>query len=83
MDVKGLDKTYVFSAVLITSGILLAIALPYFYPALIGFLPGSFGTTAVCPMIFILTQRPQKIFIRNGNYYYINHRLLFFGIAKK
>ena len=60
MDIIGLDKTYIFSALLIAVGILLAITFPYFYPALIGFCLVGFGTAAIFPMTFMLAGTSKK-----------------------
>ena len=60
MDVIGLKKTYIFSSVLIAIGILLAIAFPYFYPALIGFCMVGLGTAAIFPMTFMLAGTSKK-----------------------
>ena len=60
MDVIGLKKTYIFSAVLIAIGILLAITFPYFYPALIGFCLVGVGTAAIFPMTFMLAGTSKK-----------------------
>lgn len=60
MDVIGLQKTYIFSALLIAIGILIAITFPYFYPALIGFCLVGFGTAAIFPMTFMLAGTSKK-----------------------
>lgn len=60
MEVFGLEKTYVFSSVLIAIGILLAIIFPYFYPALIGFCLVGLGTAAIFPMTFMLAGTSKK-----------------------
>jgi len=60
MDVIGFKKTYIFSAVLIAIGILLAITFPYFYPALIGFCLVGVGTAAIFPMTFMLAGTSKK-----------------------
>ena len=60
MDVIGLEKTYIFSAILSVSGILLAILFPYFYPALIGFCLVGLGTAAIFPMTFMLAGTSKK-----------------------
>jgi MFS family permease len=60
MDLIGLDKTYIFSALLIAVGILLAVTFPYFYPALIGFCLVGFGTAAIFPMTFMLAGTSKK-----------------------
>jgi len=60
MDVIGLQKTYIFSSLLIAIGILIAITFPYFYPALIGFCLVGFGTAAIFPMTFMLAGTSKK-----------------------
>lgn len=60
MDVIGLEKTYIFSSILIAIGILLAITFPYFYPALIGFCLVGLGTAAIFPMTFMLAGTSKK-----------------------
>ena len=60
MDVIGLEKTYIFSSLLIAIGILLAIIFPYFYPALIGFCLVGLGTAAIFPMTFMLAGTSKK-----------------------
>lgn len=60
MEVIGLEKTYIFSSVLIAVGILLAITFPYFYPALIGFCLVGLGTAAIFPMTFMLAGTSKK-----------------------
>lgn len=60
MEVIGLEKTYIFSSVLIAIGILLAITFPYFYPALIGFCLVGLGTAAIFPMTFMLAGTSKK-----------------------
>jgi MFS family permease len=60
MDAIGLEKTYIFSALLIAVGILLAIIFPYFYPALIGFCLVGLGTAAIFPMTFLLAGTSKK-----------------------
>lgn len=60
MDVIGLEKTYIFSSLLIAIGILLAVIFPYFYPALIGFCLVGLGTAAIFPMTFMLAGTSKK-----------------------
>jgi MFS family permease len=56
----GMPATYVCSAVLIVSGILLSILVPTFWPALIGFSLVGFGTAAVIPMTYSLAGASTK-----------------------
>tara|TARA_R110001583_G_scaffold69300_2_gene196570 strand:- start:7809 stop:8954 length:1146 start_codon:yes stop_codon:yes gene_type:complete len=60
MDFIGMPKTYIFSAVLIASGILTAIIFPTFWPALIGFCLVGIGTAPLFPMTFILAGTSSK-----------------------
>lgn len=56
----GMPKTYFLSALLIFSGILLAIGLPYFWPAMIGFCLVGLGSAAIIPMTFTLASGSRK-----------------------
>lgn len=56
----GLPKTYIFSASLITLGILIAVVFPFFWSALIGFCLVGFGTAAIFPMTFALAGKSKK-----------------------
>ncbi|WP_423147145.1 MFS transporter [Rubrolithibacter danxiaensis] len=56
----GMSKTYILSASLIVSGILLAVILPSFWPAMIGFSLVGFGTAAVVPMTYSLAGTSKK-----------------------
>ncbi|QHT69657.1 MFS transporter [Rhodocytophaga rosea] len=56
----GMPATYIFSSVLIVSGILLSILFPTFWPALIGFSLVGFGTAAVIPMTYSLAGASSK-----------------------
>jgi MFS family permease len=60
IDKIGLKYTYVFSSLLITTGILIAVFLPYFWSALIGFCLVGFGTASVFPMTFALAGTSKK-----------------------
>ncbi|PKP14096.1 MAG: MFS transporter [Bacteroidetes bacterium HGW-Bacteroidetes-3] len=60
MEAIGLEKTYIFSSVLIAVGVLMAITFPYFYPALIGFCLVGLGTAAIFPMTFMLAGTSKK-----------------------
>jgi len=50
----GMPATYIMSASFIFTGILLAILLPNFWPAMIGFSLVGFGTASVIPMTYTL-----------------------------
>jgi MFS family permease len=56
----GTKKTYVFSSLVITTGILTAIIFPYFWSAIIGFCLVGFGTAAIFPMTFALAGTSTK-----------------------
>jgi len=60
MQEIGLQKTFIFSASLITLGILIAIVFPFFWSALIGFCLVGFGTAAIFPMTFALAGTSKK-----------------------
>lgn len=60
MEHFGMPKLYIFSALLIISGILLAVLFPYFWPAVIGFCLVGFGVAAIFPMTFILAGTSKK-----------------------
>lgn len=56
----GLQKLYVFSAILISSGILIAVIFPFFWTALFGFSLVGFGTAAIFPMTMVLAGTSKK-----------------------
>jgi MFS family permease len=56
----GMAKTFVISACLIFTGILLAIIWPSFWPSMLGFCLVGFGTAAVIPMTFTLASGSTK-----------------------
>ena len=56
----GLQKMYILSAVLISSGILIAVLFPYFWSALLGFCFVGFGTAAIFPVTLSLAGTSQK-----------------------
>jgi MFS family permease len=60
IDKIGMGATYVLSAALIFSGISLAILLPSFWPAMVGFSLVGFGTAAVIPMTYTLAGASRK-----------------------
>jgi MFS family permease len=60
MDRIGMEKLYIISALLISSGVLTAILFPYFWPALIGFSVVGIGVAAIFPMTFILAGTSKK-----------------------
>lgn len=56
----GMAKTYVLSAGLIITGILLAVIFPYFWTSVIGFCLVGFGTAPVIPMTYLLAGDSKK-----------------------
>lgn len=56
----GAKKTYLFSAIVIKTGILIAILFPFFWTALLGFCLVGFGTAAIFPMTFALAGSSKK-----------------------
>lgn len=56
----GMPKTFIISSCLIFFGIILAIALPKFWPSMIGFCLVGFGTAAIIPMTFTLASKSRK-----------------------
>jgi MFS family permease len=56
----GMPKTYMLSAILISAGIILAIAFPFFWPSMIGFCLVGLGTASVIPMTFSLAGASKK-----------------------
>lgn len=60
METIGMPRTFIFCSVFIITGIILSVAWPQFWPALIGFCFVGFGTAAVIPMIFLLAGQSRK-----------------------
>ncbi|HYC87051.1 MAG TPA: MFS transporter [Chryseosolibacter sp.] len=56
----GMPRTYMLSSALICAGILLSVALPYFWTAMIGFCLVGLGTASVIPMTFALAGASKK-----------------------
>lgn len=56
----GMPKTYVMSAICIISGISLAVTMPNFWTAMVGFSMVGFGTASVIPMSYALAGASQK-----------------------
>lgn len=56
----GMPTTYILSASLVFVGIGLAIFLPEFWPAMIGFCLVGFGTASIIPMTFLLAGASKK-----------------------
>jgi MFS family permease len=60
IEKMGMGRTYVLSACLIFCGVSLAILLPSFWPAMVGFSLVGFGTAAVIPMTYTLAGASKK-----------------------
>lgn len=60
IDKIGMALSFTISALLISSGISLAIIFPYFWPSMIGFSLVGFGTAAVIPMVYSLAGASKK-----------------------
>ena len=56
----GMPKTYVMSAICVVSGIGMAIILPHFWTAMIGFSLVGFGTASIIPMSYALAGASRK-----------------------
>lgn len=56
----GMAKMYVMSGSLVCLGILMAVAMPTFWPSLIGFCLVGFGCASVIPMTFSLAGHSKK-----------------------
>jgi MFS family permease len=60
IDYFGMEKLYFLSAILIMSGISIAIVFPQFWPALVGFCLVGIGVSGLFPMTFILAGKAKK-----------------------
>ena len=60
MDIVGMAKTYILSAILIAAGVSTAIFFPTFWPSLFGFCLVGVGTAPIFPMTFILAGTSNK-----------------------
>jgi MFS family permease len=56
----GMPKTFIFSSLIIFSGITLAIAFPTFWLSLFGFCLTGLGTAAIVPLVFSLAGHSKK-----------------------
>lgn len=56
----GMPKTYFVSAMLIVTGIGLAVLFPYFWTCMTGFCLVGFGTASIIPMTFLLAGYSKK-----------------------
>jgi MFS family permease len=56
----GMPAIYIASAVLVSSGITLAIVFPYFWPAIFGFCLVGLGTASIIPMTYSLAGNSKK-----------------------
>jgi MFS family permease len=60
IDVIGMPRLYIVSAALVCTGILIAVAFPYFWPSVVGFCLVGMGTASVIPMTFTLAGNSKK-----------------------
>lgn len=60
MENFGMPRLYIASSILIFAGIGLAVALPFFWPSIIGFCLVGFGTASIIPMTFLLAGASKK-----------------------
>lgn len=56
----GMQKMYIISACLVSSGILTMIVFPFFWPAIIGFSLVGIGVAAIIPMTYLLAGTSKK-----------------------
>jgi MFS family permease len=56
----GMVKTFIFSSLLMSFGVSLAIVFPTFWLSVLGFCLAGLGTAAVVPMVFSLAGRSKK-----------------------
>ncbi len=60
IDSLGMKKLYFISAIFIMSGVLIAVMVPEFWPALLGFCLVGIGVSGLFPMTFILAGKAKK-----------------------
>lgn len=60
IDKIGMKRLYIISSSLITSGILILILFPYFWPCIIGLSITGIGVAAIFPMTFMLAGTSKK-----------------------
>ncbi len=60
IEVIGMAKTYVLSATLVASGILIVVLFPKFWPVLLGFSITGIGVASIIPMTFTLAGKSTK-----------------------
>jgi MFS family permease len=60
IEMVGMPRTYILSALFIFTGITLAVIFPYFWTSLVGFCLVGFGTAAVIPMTYLLAGTSKK-----------------------
>jgi MFS family permease len=60
IEAVGMPKTYIMSAVCIIAGISMAVIVPKFWTAMVGFSMVGFGTAAVVPMSYALAGSSKK-----------------------
>lgn len=56
----GMQRLYLISSALISSGILLMVIFPYFWPAIIGFSIVGLGVAGIMPMTYFLAGKSEK-----------------------
>jgi MFS family permease len=56
----GMPNTYIFSSLLVMTGISLAVIFPFFWSSLFGFCLVGFGAAAVIPMTYLLAGSSRK-----------------------
>ncbi len=56
----GVRKIYLISSLFLASGLALAISLPYFWTAMIGFAMVGIGTASIVPVTFLMVGRIKK-----------------------
>jgi MFS family permease len=60
IEMIGMPRTYIMSATLIFTGVMLAVIFPYFWTSMIGFCLVGFGAAAVIPMTYLLAGTSKK-----------------------
>jgi MFS family permease len=56
----GMEKMFVFSSLLVFIGLVIAVAFPYFWFALIGFMIVGWGAASIVPMIYTLAGSSKR-----------------------
>ena len=60
LDIVGMPVMFIFSGLLISIGILIAMLFPYFWTALLGFCMVGIGVSSIFPMTYILAGKSKK-----------------------